>query len=201
MLGVLSDKDREIVDFSILELYDSAIARLSKLGAIIKPLVLPKSLDDMRFGVARIIAVEGYYYHGDMYENPKNSMDQDVKARIMEGKNETSTIYVQALRQRLADRRSFTEAMGGMAAFLTPTLPIEAPIVTEIDQTTAPSQFTRMVNYLGFCALSVPMGLTGNGLPGGLHIISQGGQENITLRVGATYEHDYGRLGKPPGWG
>ena len=104
VLGVLSDKEREIVDLSILELYDSAIERLSKLGAIIKPLILPKSLDDMRFGVARIIAVEGYYYHGEMYEDPENSMDQDVKARIMEGKSETSTNYVQALRERLLDQ-------------------------------------------------------------------------------------------------
>ena len=200
VIGVLTDQDREIVDVSILDLYDSAIERLAKLGAVIKPFTLPRSVDDMRFGVATIISVEGYYYHGDLYENPANAMDEDVKARIMPGKTESSANYVRALRQRLTDRKNFEKAMDGMAALLTPTLPIAAPVVDEIDQTSVPSQFTRMVNHLGFCALTVPMGLTDDGLPGGLHIVGCGGQDIMTLRLGAAVERDFGDIGRPPGW-
>jgi aspartyl-tRNA(Asn)/glutamyl-tRNA(Gln) amidotransferase subunit A len=200
VIGVITDQIREIVDTSILDLYDSAIERLLKLGAVIKPLTFPKTLDEMRFGVATIIGVEGYYYHGAMYENSQNAMDEDVKNRIIQGKSETSNNYVRALRQRLTDRKDFHEAMDGMAALLTPTLPIAAPTLDEIDQTNAPSQFTRMVNHLGFCALSTPMGLTPNGLPGGLHIIGEGGQEIMTLRIGTAFENDFGNIGKPPGW-
>ena len=108
--------------------------------------------------------------------------------------------YVDALRQRLTDRKDFQKAMDGMAALLTPTLPIAAPVVDEIDQTSTPSQFTRMVNHLGFCALSIPMGLTDSGLPGGLHIVGCGGQEIVTLRIGAAFERDFGDIGRPPGW-
>ncbi len=200
ILGVLSGQDREIVDGSILDLYDSAVARLNKLGAVIKPLTLPRSLDDMRFDVAAIMAVEGYYYHGEMYENPANTMDEDVKDRIMQGKTEPSTNYVRALRRRLVDRKEFQDAMDGMAAFLTPTLPIAAPVVDEIDQATTPSQFTRMVNHLGFCALSIPMGLTDDNLPGGLQIVGRGNQENMTLQIGMAFERDLGGVGRPPGW-
>ena len=90
--------------------------------------------------------------------------------------------------------------MDGMAAFVTPTLPIAAPIVDEIDQKKAPSQFTRMVNYLGFCALSTPMGLTADGLPGGLHIIGSGNMESVTLRIASAFERDFGDIGWPTGW-
>ena len=200
VIGVLTDQDREIVDVSVLELYDSAIERLAKLGAVIRPLTLPRSVKDMNVSVATIISVEGYYYHGEMYENPINIMDKDVRRRIMQGKTESSTNYVRALRQRLIDRKAFQEAMDGMAALLTPTLPVAAPVVNEIDQTSAPSQFTRMVNHLGFCALSVPMGLTDGGLPGGLHIVGCGDQETLPLRIGAAFERDFGDIGKPPGW-
>ena len=201
VIGALTGDEREIVDVSILDLYDNAIERLAKLGGIIKPLTLPRSIEEMRFGISTIIGVEGYYHHGKMYENPANAMDEDVKARIMRGKTETSTNYVRALRQRLVDRKDFQKAMDGMAAFLTPTLPIAAPVVDEIDQTSAaPSQFTRMANHLGFCALSVPMGLTESGLPGGLHIVGCGGQEIMTLRIGAAFERDFGDIGRPPGW-
>ena len=200
VIGVLTDQDREIVDVSVLELYDSAIERVAKLGAVIRPTPLPRSIKDMSFSVATIISVEGYYYHGEMYENPVNIMDEDVRRRIMQGKTESSTNYVRALRQRLIDRKDFQNAMDGMAALLTPTLPIAAPVVNEIDQTSAPSQFTRMVNHLGFCALSVPMGLTDSGMPGGLHIVGCGDQETLTLRIGAAFERDFGDIGKPPGW-
>ena len=51
VIGVLTGQDREIVDVAILDLYDSAIERLAKLGAVIKPLTLPRALDDMRVGI------------------------------------------------------------------------------------------------------------------------------------------------------
>jgi aspartyl-tRNA(Asn)/glutamyl-tRNA(Gln) amidotransferase subunit A len=200
VIGVITETERTIVDANILELYDDAVARLRKLGALIKPFTFPRSLDDMRFGVATIIGVEGYYYHKDIYENPKNVMDQDVKARIMAGKNETSTNYVHALRSRLTDRAAFVDAMDGMAALLTPTLPIQAPIVSEIDQPRVPSQFTRMVSHLGFCGLSTPMGMTESRLPGGLQIIGRSNEETMILRIGAAFANDFGDIGGPPNW-
>jgi aspartyl-tRNA(Asn)/glutamyl-tRNA(Gln) amidotransferase subunit A len=200
IIGVITDRERTIVDANILELYDDAISRLIKMGAVIKPLTFPRSLDDMRFGVATIIGVEGYYYHHDIYENPNNLMDEDVKARIMAGKIETSSNYVHALRSRLTDRAAFIEAMDGMAALLTPTLPIQAPIVNQIDQHRVPSQFTRMVNHLGFCGLSTPMGITDAGLPGGLQIIGRSNEETMILRIGAAFADDFGNIGRPPNW-
>ena len=200
VIGVITEKERAIVDTNILELYDDAIARLKKMGALIKPLTFPRSLDEMRFGVATIIGVEGYYYHHDIYENPNNLMDEDVKARIMAGKAETSTNYVHALRSRLADRAAFVDAMDGIDALLTPTLPIQAPIVSHIDQPRVPSQFTRMVNHLGFCGLSTPMGITDARLPGGLQIVGRSNEEVMVLRIGAAFADNFGNIGRPAHW-
>ena len=200
VIGVLTEDDRKIVDASILALYDEAIERLKKLGAVIVPLTFPRSIDEMRFGVSTIIGVEGYYYHKDMYDNPDNAMDEDVKARVMAGKAESADNYVHALRSRLTDRQAFLDKMDGMAAILTPTLPIAAPVVDEIDQPNVPSQFTRMVNHLGFCALSTPMGLTDKKLPGGLHIVARPNDETMALRIGAAFAKDFGEIGRPSGW-
>ncbi|MEK9723040.1 MAG: amidase [Rhodospirillaceae bacterium] len=200
VLGVLTDADREICDADILELYDDTLARLERLGASTVPLAFPRSIDDMRFGVGTLIAVEGYYHHREMYDDPTSPVDEDVKARIMVGKTETTVNYLRALRERIEDQERFLSAMDGMAAIVTPTLPIAAPVVVEIVQTTAPSQFTRMANYIGFCALTTPMGLTPGGLPGGLHIVGRGGEEAMTLRIGSAFARDFGDIGRPPGW-
>lgn len=196
-VAVFTAKDREILHPEVDEHYQAAIDRLASLGAEIVELELPRSVDDMRFGVATLIGTEGYYYHGHHYENPANAMDEDVKARIMEGKTASATDYIRAQRERLEDKAKFLAAMKGMAALVTPTTPIPAPVVAEIDQTSAPSHFTRMANYLGFCALSLPMGLTGDGLPTSLQITARPRHEGTALRIGAAFEKDFGGIGWP----
>ena len=68
VIGVITKTERIIVDANILDSYDEAIARLRELGALIKPLNFPRSLEDMRSGVATFIGVECYYYYHEMYE-------------------------------------------------------------------------------------------------------------------------------------
>jgi len=50
------------------------------------------------------------------------------------------------------------------------------------------AHFTRAVNYLGLCALAVPNGFTGGGLPTSLQIVCHAGDEAMALRVGWAYE-------------
>ncbi len=80
---------------------------------------------------------------------------------------------------------------------MTPTTPIPAPVVAEIDQDSVPSQLTRMANYLGFCALSQPMGLSAGGLPLGLQVMARGRHETTALRIGKAFEDDFSGIGWP----
>ena len=74
----------------------------------------------------------------------------------------------------------------------TPPLPL-----AEVDQGSTPAYFTRGGNYLGLCGLSVPMGLTAEGLPGGLQILGRGNEEGMTLRIGAAFEQETGPFPHP----
>jgi aspartyl-tRNA(Asn)/glutamyl-tRNA(Gln) amidotransferase subunit A len=66
---------------------------------------------------------------------------------------------------RSAGRRS-RGWMRGWDALLTPTLPITATPLAEVDESTAPlASFTRAVNYLGGCGLSLPAGFSKARLP------------------------------------
>ncbi|MEL6375300.1 MAG: amidase [Pseudomonadota bacterium] len=197
-IGVMTAEDRAFIDPAVNARFEEATKRLANLGARLVPFPLPVGVDAMRFSVATIIGAEGYYYHGEHYDNPDNAgrMDEHVKARIIDGQPLPTSAYIKALRQRLEHKALFLDAMRGLAAVVTPTVPIKAPIVEEIDQTTAPSQLTRMVNHLGFCALSTPMGLV-DGLPAGLQIMCRGGEEAMALRLGAAFEKDAGLLGLP----
>ena len=196
--GALIDADRERLDPDVRADFEAAIERLEKLGATVVPFEFPVSADDMRDGVGTIISTEGYVHHGALYEAASNTMDNDVRPRILAGRDVTAHNYIDTCRRMLANRTHALAQMDGIAAYLTPTVPIPPVPADEADQKSTPAVLTRTVNYLGFCASSVPMGLTPAGLPTALQIVAPGGQEAMALRVAAAFEHDRGPLPLPP---
>ncbi|MEM8686945.1 MAG: amidase [Pseudomonadota bacterium] len=196
-LGALTQADRAFLSPEVRECYADALGRLQSLGAKIVEFALPRSIDHMRWAVATLIGSEGYHHHGATYEDPANLMDDDIRKRIMAGKSVTASKYIGVLQERQQARLEFLNSMRGLAAIVSPTTPIIAPVVAEIDQDAAPSQLTRMANYLGFCALAQPMGVAENGLPMSLQIMARGGQETTALRIGKAFEDDFDGIGWP----
>jgi len=72
--------------------------------------------------------------------------------------------------------------------------------VAEVDQATTPAVFTRMVNFLDLCALSLPNGFTRSSLPISLHIVCKSYDEATALRIGWAYEQATSwQARRPPG--
>ena len=191
-LGVLNELEREHVASDILRLYDGACEALAQLGAELVTFNGPMGFDDMKDATGVIIFSEGYFHHGNMYERQGAKVDTDVRPRILSGRTFTARDYVAALQQRRQDQQQFLQSLTGLSALLTPTMTTPPIPLDEVDQGSTPGYFTRAGNYLGLCGLSVPMGLTGDGLPGGLQILGRGGEEGMTLRIGAAFEQKAG---------
>ena len=108
-----------------------------------------------------------------------------IAEQIVEAKAD----YVLALKRRRAVQREIDAVLRDFAALLTPTPPIPAAPLSEIDEGETPlSRFTRAVNYLDRCALALPCGFTAGGLPISLQIIGRGYDEAGVLRIGRAYE-------------
>ena len=181
----------------ILALYDAALEQLRGLGAEIVPFEPAMAFDTMKEGAGTIIASEGYYHHGALYDDADALVDEDVRPRITMGSDIKARDYVAALVQRQADQLEFHENMRGLAAVLTPTIATAAVPLGEVAQTGTPAGFTRAANYLGLCALSLPDGLTPEGLPSSLQIMARAGDEDMAIRIGAAYEAAHGGIGLP----
>jgi aspartyl-tRNA(Asn)/glutamyl-tRNA(Gln) amidotransferase subunit A len=79
------------------------------------------------------------------------------------------------------------------------TCPIPAPPIEEVDETTSPlSRLTRAANYLDLPAISVPCGLTSNGMPAGLQIMGRPRDEAGAVALGAAFERVSGWNGRTP---
>jgi aspartyl-tRNA(Asn)/glutamyl-tRNA(Gln) amidotransferase subunit A len=74
-------------------------------------------------------------------------------------------------------------------ALLTPTLPITAVVLADVDESTTPlATFTRAVNYFGGCGVSLPAGLSGDGLPIGMQLIGAPFADATLLRLGRAFQ-------------
>jgi aspartyl-tRNA(Asn)/glutamyl-tRNA(Gln) amidotransferase subunit A len=172
----------------MLAAYDNAVEALARLGAEIVDVALPCRFADATDMVGRIIGSEAYQLVGPLVDNPALPIDDAVRPRIQLGRGVSARDYLAALAERDALKRRFLGALDGVDALLTPTTQSAAIPIDSVDQTTTPAHFTRLVNLLELCALSIPDGFTQTGLPLSLHIICRPYDEATALRIGWAYQ-------------
>ena len=197
-LGSLDPATRELIDADILELYDASLERLRALGAEITVFEPSMVYEDMQTGGSIISASEAYFHHGALFEDLSAQMDEDVRPRVLGGRDIKARDYIATLRKRLVDQAVNIERMRGLSAVLMPTIATAALPIAGVDQAETPALLTRPANYLAMCALSLPNGLTPSGLPGSLQIMARAHDEAMALRIGAAFEADLGSIGRPP---
>jgi len=187
-IGIINERDRQECDFEVLDHYDKALRILEEQGAILDTYNPPVEYSTISTKVGNIIAVEAYYHHGQLYEDMEKPMDEDVRERVLKVRNFSANDYLSLLEERKDAERLFSRSMTKFDAIVTPTIVNEAPLLCDVDQAVSPGYFTRPFNYAGMCALSLPIGLSKNGLPLSFQIAGRPNNEGMTLQVGAAIE-------------
>ncbi len=199
-LAAMHASEREKVAADILAAYDESVALLSRLGAEVVEVAMPKSFDDLGAVTGRIIGSEGYYFVGDLVDDMDLPLDPAVRPRIWLGKDVSARDYQRALAEQQALVAEFRAALEGFDGWLSPTTTTSAPPLDEIDQSATPAVFTRAANLLEMCAATVPNGFTADGLPSALQIACAGLDEATALRIAWAHEDATKWTGRvPPG--
>ena len=146
----------------------------------------------------------------EVYERSRaEGFGDEVKRRILIGAYVLSAGYydafylrAQKVRRRIAD--DFTAAWEEVDALLTPTAPSAAfalgdrlsdPVAMYLNDV-----FTVTTNLAGLPGLSLPAGLSADGLPLGLQLIGRHLDEETLFSLGAVMEQAAGMRHKPPRW-
>ncbi len=169
--------------------FHEAIATLRNLGAIVDEEPFPFDFDELMVRNGRIIAAEAYAIHRAYIEDERLHIDPWVKRRILGGKSIGAADYIDDVRLQRDAVKRFTQWMGSRDAFLTPTLPIVASPIAEVDESTTPlATWTRAANYLGACALSLPAGFSSERLPIGVQLIGAPFADATLVRIGRAFQ-------------
>lgn len=194
----------------VAEAVKGALAELEKKGARLADLDLPEAPDAREMVFHRhLFGVEAMSFINEQYPDRLETMDPNVKYRMDISRDVSATEYYTALRQLKALAVRADARLRHVDVFVGPTTPGPVPRLDRIEEpkayNTANALMTHNtfpINLLEMCAITVPVGLDGDGMPVGLQMVARHGQEERLLAVALACESVLGtpreRLGTPP---
>ena len=213
-IGIPAEYRPDGLNEDIAKLWDQGIAWLKEAGAEIVDIALPHTkyalptyyivapaeassnlarYDGVRFG----LRVDGESLD-DMYGKTRaRGFGTEVKRRILIGTHSLSAgyydaYYLKAQKVRQLIYQDFLSAFENVDAILTPTVPTPAfPVGDKINDPVSMylnDVFTVPASLAGLPGISIPAGLSAEGLPLGLQVLTKRWNEETLFRVGGVLE-------------
>ena len=182
----------EAADPEMQEHYNQTVRRLEDAGVVVERVTPPPGFDEIPDLFQVLLRVGGAAHHRELCASHPGEVGADVRRTVELGLATTATEYADVLRRQRELRRAFSHALLPYDALLTPAAPGQAPlgILTGSPVMQVPWSF------LGFPCLSIPSGLSAQGLPLGLQIISAPAKEEQVVLAAMWCEDQLGCL--PP---
>ncbi len=188
-VAALSLESLGAVDADVAVAYVEAIEQLRGAGVSVRFVTSPRPLEDYFAPNGILISGEGWRIRGAHIEANRAVMDPWVVKRFEIGRDISDADLAAAQARRQADQAEFHAWLGGFRATVSPTTPMGAPPIDEVEeQGSAFSRFTRAANYLDLPAASLPCGLSSDGVPMGFQIMANPADETSMVALAATYE-------------
>ena len=144
-----------------------------------------------------VIAAEAWSLNRVLLEQNFEQLDPIVSHRMIKGRDVPAHEYLKVCSEMPRLRARAAIELESVDAVVVPTTAIAARPVAQLDASIesysqanlAYLRNTAIGNILNLCAVSVPCGLTSEGLPIGLMVYAKSFQEDIALRVANAYQH------------
>lgn len=194
------------VDDEVEQALKGALKVLERLGAKVVEISVP-SIELTSPVESVIITSEAASYHEENLRNRPMDFGEDVRLLLRAGASFLATHYLKAQRIRSIIRREFSDAFKKIDLFALPGAAVPAPKIgagtvaikgMETDTQMALLRFTCPSNLTGLPAISIPCGMSKEGLPIGLQLVGKAFDEATVLRAAFTFEQHAEPLPKPP---
>ncbi len=189
-IGVPRNFFYQDLDAEVATAAEEALRAIQSLTAFVREVHLDVNPD------RTLQAAESFAVHAEYVSSAPELYQPETLRRILSGEH-TSQTEIQKLRSELKkSRQEIQQVFDGVDLIITPTTPIPAPRLADLQAN--PDQLrpyeilllrnTRPFNVWGLPAISVPCGITKNGLPMGLQIAGAPGSDGLVVRFAAAYE-------------
>ncbi|MCS7460475.1 amidase [Paenibacillus doosanensis] len=198
-VGVPTSFFNEHIEAETYQLYVNALQALEQLGAVLIDVDV-SFINGYQQQILNIAASEAGYVHRDRMECCLSQYGADARALLESSLTITSRQYIEALKAKESYMKQFGRLFREQIQVLaTPTIPIAARKIgveeVQFGSYTeslfdAMTRYTEIFNAVEVPALSIPCGITSEGLPVALQLVAAWGREDRLIRAGYAYEQD-----------
>ncbi|ALM52707.1 amidase [Halomonas huangheensis] len=193
----------------VAEAVQQAIRQLEKAGARIVTLDIPHTNDALAlFLQGGLAAAELAAFLSHELPNALDHLDPNVAARVEAAEQMSATEYLRRCRILSDLSASACDSLYQVDAVLTPTVAITPPTLMQLEPegayasaNMAALKNTMIANFMGLCALTLPVGRDAANMPVGLQLLARPMQEPRLLAIGISIEQQLGDsvaiLGEP----
>lgn len=160
--------------------YLSTVEKLRAAGAEVTDFKLPECFRVIHAAHRMIMFSEAATIHEAKFKEKPDAYRQQMQSEIMGGLPIPASTYLRAQRIRAKFRAEMTELMADLDAILTPSA--LTPALKGLSST-GDAAFNAPWSLIGFPTVTIPSGLTGDGLPLGLQVITKPYDEPHLLGV------------------
>jgi aspartyl-tRNA(Asn)/glutamyl-tRNA(Gln) amidotransferase subunit A len=170
--------------------FDCVIRDLSRAGADIRPMQVP-NLELARDALIAIIEPEASLIHRDLLRTDPTGFSSITRAQLEAGFRISAVDYLDALRVRERLTTEFQHAFESIDVIVSPSVPWVAPAEDPPvggEEGAGEMMYSGVYNLVGLPAVSVPCGLSSEGLPTGLQIVTSWHKDELALSLGLALE-------------
>ena len=186
----------DLLDVDVRARFDEAVAALRAAGAHVTDVAIAHASSTPAVYI-HIHSSEGATYHARTLDTLADRYTPVVRRRLELGRCVLAQDYVRAMEGRELLRREVDAALAGCDALILPTLPIPAPPIGAesviVNGASEPVRalmlrLTQLFNVTGHPAISIPCGVTSEGLPVGLQVVGKRSQTEALLAIALEVE-------------
>jgi len=207
-LGVVLDESMGLMDESVGKVYGGAIENLANTALEVVPISLP-GLELALYACAAIAYSEVGWQHYEAIRSISSSYGPDSRPLIRLGQLFETADYMDAQRLRFTLFHHYMQLTSEFDAIVTPTVPITAP--RSVAEATVAGddtplalfttiRYTALANFLSLPSISIPAGLSPDGLPVGIQIMGTAFRDRDLIAVAREIEKRVAFHARPPLW-
>lgn len=169
---------------------EKAIQVFTRLNAELRDIELEVSTD------RTLSSAEAWAFHEPLLARSPELYQPATLGRIQSGASIAAAAVLRARRELQASRHVIRKVFDSVDILLTATVPIPPPLIAELrerPEKLRPQELlmlrnTRPFNVWGIPTISLPCGVTSDGLPIGLQLAGPAWREDLLLQVAHAYE-------------
>jgi aspartyl-tRNA(Asn)/glutamyl-tRNA(Gln) amidotransferase subunit A len=196
-VGVIRELNNGLSD-PMSRAFETALKQFGSLGAAVEEVSIPSFADGSMVAMMVLMA-EALEFHEQWIRERPNDYGADVRSLIETSMMVTAVQYVRAQRERNLMLAEALAALQDYGVLLAPSQTSAAPRIddTSYDIMANMVRFTGPFNATGQPVISVPIGLSSEGLPLAMQIAGKPFDELTVLQVADAYERARGPLPLP----